>query len=103
MTTIDKLGRDVGTGFGKPWTKKTDRGLLKMVKSGQSLKEMAARLDCKKQRVRDRLKRLGVKTSKGQVTTERVCLGCGAPFQSEGIGNRMCSACKVRNVCDGRV
>lgn len=103
MTTIDKLGREVGTGTGKPWRSGEILRLLDMVERGVSLKEMAGRLGCKKQRVKDKLKKLGVSSSEETEYSQRICLGCDCPFLSEGIHNRLCSTCRNRSVCDGRV
>lgn len=103
MTTIDRAGNKRGTGAGRPWTENMTFRLCKMVDDGASLNEMADRLGCKKQRVQDRLKRLKISVSKKTEYSQRICLCCREPFPSEGIHNRLCTTCRNRSVCDGRV
>ena len=39
--------------------------------------------------------------SRNPDATERTCLGCGEPFPSDHVGNRICDRCKTHDAWDG--
>ena len=84
-----------GTGLGQPWSPADLEKLLKLINDGLGVPEIAKKLNCKAERVRDKLKNLSYRDgAKRPRTTTRKCLCCRENFPSEGAGDRVCRRCE---------
>jgi len=54
-----------------------------------------------RRRKRGVLEVVGLDVQRGPKTSPRSCLSCGNQFQSEGIGNRICTECKGLHIFSG--
>lgn len=86
--------RKRGSGLGKLWEPAEDEMLIKLIKDGYSSSAIAVALNCTGLRVRDRVRRLGLRPGQPEVI-ERKCLTCGIVFGAETRTLRMCPPCRA--------